>query len=215
MNFFDFLFPSSCSLCDGEISNGAVCQSCMKKLMLEIKPKSISFDVEGIRIEGRYIFDYDNEDVLKLLFALKENGNKGLFSFAAGLYRQTLPNNFEGVVTNVPRRKSNVRIYGYDHVKEPLKILCKNNVALTYEELLLRKGFSKNQKELDAKRRIANSTGKFAATKKDIQTNILLVDDVVTTGNTIVSCAKEILRVNPDAKLYFSFLTSRNSFSGI
>ncbi len=209
MNLSYLLFPPACFLCKADITEGSVCDKCKETLLSKISPKQKAFDVDGVKVEGTYIFDYNDKDVQALLFALKKDGDRDLLRFAAELYKYAVPKNFCGIVTGVPRRRMNVRFYGYDHVKEPIKIMCGKNENLSFEMLLVRKGFSLEQKKLSAKRRMVNASGKFSAAKKDIQKNILIVDDVTTTGSTIVSCAKEILKANPKAKLHFAFLAAK------
>ncbi len=211
MKLADLIFDTGCRLCNGAVGEGVVCNQCRKSLTSAVSVRTRHFSVQGKNVEARYLFDYDNEVVKKLLFSLKRSGDKELFRFAARLYEMAVPQNFCGIVTCCPRRASSVRNYGFDQVAEPCKIMCKTNSSrLKFEKLLKRRGFTKEQKNLTEEQRKSNIKGKFRVTKKDIPKNILLVDDVVTTGNTVRECASEILNVNPEVKISFVFLASRD-----
>lgn len=209
MGLFDFLFSSSCKIC-GKSCDGPVCSECDEiiKQSVFVKRRKIHTDF-GV-VEASSVLDYDNECVQKLLFALKKRADKELFVYAAKLYALAVPKDFCGIVTNVPRRRVNVRYYGYDHVKVPCKFLTAMfEGKVQYKQLLKRRGFSTDQKTLDAEKRKNNVDNKFVIKKKNIASDILLVDDVVTTGNTAKACAEEIMKNNPDAVLHMAFLSSR------
>ena len=81
---------------------------------------------------------------------------------------------------------------------------------MVYCPVLKRKGKSAEQKNLDAVLRQSNVKGKFLAIKKDIPKNILLVDDVVTTGSTAGECIRELYKIYPDAEITCVFLAHTN-----
>lgn len=214
MSALDFLFVCRCKLCDAPLKHGSVCPECDGKLkeLVFVSNRKIQTQ-DGTEYPVSYLFDYDNELVIQLLFALKESADRELFEYAARLYEIVLPSGFCGIVTNVPRRKVNKRMYGYDHVEVPCKILSKNSGgSIRYQKLLKRVGFSKDQKTLSADERKKNVANKFKATKKDITDDILLVDDVLTTGNSIISCIEQIKKCNPHAKIFVCTLSSKCTF---
>ena len=216
MGFLDLLFDNRCKICGDRLKSGAVCSKCDGELKSLIYVRRCTFSVMGKEIEATYLFDYNSEIVKKLLFALKRNASKELFCYAAKLYMVALAGCTDTSVTYVPRRKLNVRLYGYDHVKEPTKILCKNDEGLCFVRLLRRCGFAQDQKNIKtAVDREKNVADKFAVIKNDIPKNIVLLDDVVTTGSTVKACARELLLKNPKVNLTFAFLASQNRLSGV
>lgn len=209
MKFTDLIFDRCCRLCDGSVDEGVVCSKCDDYIRNIARIRIRHVFVDEKKLEAKYLFDYDNAVVKKLLFALKQNSDKELFEYASQLYCKLIPDDFCGTVTNVPRRGINIRNAGFDQVAEPCKIMCKKNLTrLKYAKLLKRKGFTKEQKKLTSDERRRNVSGKFRVKIKDIPKNILIVDDVVTTASTASECAREILKAEPDAQIAFAFLAS-------
>jgi len=214
MSILDFLFPPTCKICNSRVKKGAVCPFCFDELQKKAKPSVRTLYINGRQISASYLFEYENETVKKLLFALKKSGNGELFKYAADLYGKSLENlgqKSECAVVNVPRSKENVRKYGYDHVKNPCRILCKKRERLVFSPVLKRSGHSQDQKNLDISGRKSNVSGKFTAVKKDIPQNILLVDDVVTTASTVTECVRQLLKMYPYAEISCIFLASASS----
>lgn len=216
MGLLDFLYPPKCKICGKRISAGAVCEDCVEKLDKQKRPHELRFVVCGRSVEAKTLFPYENEIVKKLLFALKRNSDLSLFKFAGELYGSMVENDGKKyTVVNVPRSRKNRKRFGYDHVKLPCRIMCAKREDLQFCPLLKRIGGGTDQKNLNAEERKRNADGKFKAIKKDIQLNILLVDDVVTTASTATECAKELYRVYPSAQIKFVFLAGTGlNFSG-
>lgn len=96
------------------------------------------------------------------------------------------------LMTAVPMRFSSKISRGYDQVDELCKKLTKR-IWLPYFKLLKQTGKKKPQHMLrSAKHRPDNVKGIYSfRSKQDIKgKNILLVDDIITTGSTVNECAK-------------------------
>ena len=209
MGLLNLLFVHKCRVCNEIVPKGAVCEKCSKQLLDLIDVRKCKFDISDKTVYGKSLFEYDNSIVKKLVFALKKSADRELFDCFARFYMMILPTDFSGIITNVPRRKSNVREYGYDHVAQLCKSLARMSEGkIRYVPLIKRVGFSKEQKNLTQKEREKNIKGKFKLKKKNITSDILLVDDVVTTGNTIMSCAQLVLERYPEAKVHLAFFAS-------
>lgn len=215
MKLSDILFDRCCGICGCHVDNMAVCRECDAEIKAHIKvrEKRIYYDTDWFNVI--YLFDYDVPIVKRLLFSLKRSSNKDLFRYAAQLYRMAVPPDFHGTVTYCPRRAVGKRIYGHDQVEVPCKIMCKTEDGrLKFDRLLKRRGFSKEQKKLTQKQRIENTKSKFKAAKKDIRGDILICDDVITTGSTAGACAYELLHRGKNVNVTIAALASRNAFSG-
>ena len=215
MGVLDLLFDRRCAICQKHIETDAVCSDCDEKIKSLINVRKRLLDVEGKSFAVYYLFDYDSDIVKRLLFQLKRASGKDLFRYAKKLYLSAVPENFHGVATHCPRTGKNVRNFGYDQVASPCRILCnESDGRLEYQRLVKRIGRSKEQKKLTLEQRRENTKNKFKVIKKDIPENILILDDVVTTGSSVGACIREILKHREDANISVVCLASRGSFPG-
>lgn len=113
------------------------------------------------------------------------------------------------IITSVPSHKSTVYERGYDQVK----VLAKHIAKLTkikYKPLLYQSKKVPKQHESDSiSERFSNVSGKYSVFKNvDIKNkNILLVDDIKTTGATLSQCARELKLAGAERVVAISALT--------
>lgn len=93
------------------------------------------------------------------------------------------------LITNVPRRRSSIKKYGYDHSKILAKSLAKK-LNLQYEELLISRA-KKNQKENKTReQRLKNAEFEYKNLNNNINgKTVILLDDIITTGASMGACA--------------------------
>jgi len=92
----------------------------------------------------------------------------------------------------VPMHWSRYTIRGFDHMHEIVKSLQKK-YHLPYQKLLKAK-YSRRQSQLDKKNRIKNRSHIYSLrSDKPLPENILIIDDVISTGSTLNACA-EVLK---------------------
>lgn len=97
----------------------------------------------------------------------------------------------DAIFTNVPRKRSTIFTYGFDHARLLAKMTA-SKVGYPYKELIGRVGRSKDQKMLTGADRKKNVKGKFelSVCGKITERTVVLVDDVITTGSTASECVK-------------------------
>jgi competence protein ComFC len=101
------------------------------------------------------------------------------------------------VITNVPRRKGAIVEFGYDHAERLAKVVS-HKMNIEYVELLKSKS-KKPQKSVYGHERIENAKFEYKC-KKDYTLkgkNVILVDDIVTTGASMTNCATLIRGLKP------------------
>jgi len=95
------------------------------------------------------------------------------------------------VVAAAPRSRSSVRKYGFDQTSYLAKEIAER-LGTAKVKVIKRRG-GKVQKGLDRYARVGNAEKSYCLNAKYADTvfrkNVLLVDDVVTTGSTVLACA--------------------------
>lgn len=169
--------PSRCYKCHTLTKNNSVCKSCARN----------SF------ITSVWVSTYYEEFAKELLNRLKFHRAVAAAKPVAISINETLPNvNQDMVLCPIPTVNSRVRMRGYDQALEITRYLLKIS-GLKSENLLVRRGKSRQVgsnrydrfKHLENAFRVKNNS---QIKNKDI----ILIDDVVTTGATIESAAKTL-----------------------
>ena len=140
-----------------------------------------------------YVWDY-NEYFKKLIFNYKYKRKKKISKLIAELiYKEfyyVLEKEKIDIVISVPINKKRKSERGFNQVDEILKAL-----NINYIEIERIKNTEKMHKILDEKQRQENIKGSFKINKNvDLKNkNILLVDDIITTGATLKEIKNSIL----------------------
>lgn len=98
----------------------------------------------------------------------------------------------------VPRGQKNVARYGFDQSKLLCQALAKTCGAMCFDIFIRTAGNVAEQKKLSAKERQANSRNRYAVREKGLsrlQSGVkclFLVDDVITTGESMLGCVKAL-----------------------
>ncbi|MBC7381392.1 MAG: ComF family protein [Bacteroidia bacterium] len=153
-----------------------------------------------IPVERAFAFLYFNQAGLtqQLLHQLKYKGNEELADFLGVIYGQKLiqtieTNHIDGIIA-VPLHVSKLRKRGYNQSLAFANGLSKSLKLTNYSNVISRKTATQTQTKKTRIERWQNVTSIFSVTEPEKLENkhILLVDDVITTGATLESCAKAI-----------------------
>lgn len=210
----DLFFPPRCPGCAVVININAtdafcpVCRQKWEKHKREIcyrcgQPMDncwcgVRLDNNGYVNSEHHLVQYDkkaNTVIKRLLYKMK-NYNNGIVFKTIGremyneLYHRLDYNNL--IIAYIPRSKANIKKYGHDQSL----ILAKELSALTELDIahvLFHKGGS-NQKTLDITKRQKNADKSYhiinGAGKLIKEKNVILIDDVLTTGASATRCAR-------------------------
>lgn len=144
----------------------------------------------------------DNDDVTnRIIFRLKKSNSRAVAAFLAKelapvVLRLAGKDKEKYILVGPPRSKSSLRRYGYDHIE----LLCEELQKITgipYVKALRRVGKQGQQKQKTKKERVASANMSYAPVPNiDLRgKRVILVDDIVTSGATIVACAKVLRRI--------------------
>jgi len=98
------------------------------------------------------------------------------------------------IITYVPLHKNKKRRRGYNQSQLIAKYIG-NRMNVSSEKLIKRLVDTKPQNQLNREDRKNNLKNTFSSEKKIKNKNILLVDDVYTTGTTLNACSEALLKV--------------------
>lgn len=188
--FLNTIYPKEyiCLSC-GEYSEEGLCRKCKR----EIKLVKDSYIEDYLRINS---LCYYKGTIKSLILEFKYHNDYNCGDYMANL----LIDNFESIIkqsdiiTYVPLTKKKKRQRGFNQCEFIAQCIGKS-FDMEVEKLLLKKINNKEQKTLDSKSRIENVRNVYEYNNrinlKD--KNILLIDDVITTGATVRECSKILL----------------------
>ena len=213
----DVFFPITCCVCN--LEGQFVCQDCLKKLAVLEKQKCIlcqkpapfglthpdckmTFGAE----QAISFFDYHDKNVDTILINGKYKFLPEIYRILGKIISEKIKINYPELLNNfllvpLPLHKFRHRWRGFNQAE----ILCQelsNNLNLKILDCLKRSRQTKTQKNLKKEARLKNVVGAFDF-KKNLNIyghKIILVDDVTTTGATLLEAAK-VLKKNGAAQV--------------
>lgn len=209
VSFFEKLirlvYPAKCMVCDmilNEDTSMYLCEPCKKNLPLY--PRGFKKSIQMPYVDGTFAAFYYKNGVETAIHNMKFKNHPKLAQTMGRLLceellkQESLPN-FDYIVP-VPMHQKKKRQRGYNQAelvaKEVGRILGKE----VRTDILMKTQYTKPQVLLKREERLRNLESAFTVndntTIKNTQNkHILLVDDVLTTGTTINTCAR-ILKEN-------------------
>ena len=216
-NIFDFFLPRICPCCKSRLSSSeeCICLKCFKKIKIaENELLKIEFE-RGFKSKG-YISDFTSAFVFEkdkelqiLVHDLKYNKRflNGVFlgKQIAGLRKEIIESWNIDLIIPIPLHRLKLAERGYNQAYYIAKGLSKTlNIPLR-DNIIKRKKFTQTQTKLTRKEREENLTGAFKLLRRNKildKKNVLIIDDVITTGATTNECAKVLL--NASAKRVYA-----------
>lgn len=136
----------------------------------------------------------------RVIYRIKESRDRRAIGFLAvsllPALREIVESNRaiggEVVLTWVPRGRSARLLYGTDQARELARALSRLTRIPCTGLIKRRRGKEREQKKLDAKSRRANAEAAFGLTRaaRRIPDTVILVDDIVTTGESMAACVR-------------------------
>lgn len=203
----DLLFPRDCVLCGGRIAQAGgaaypLCRSCAASLCSLSGPRcprcgKTLVSEEGLCMDCRGkefscgevlpLFRYEG-DAATLISAYKSGGRRSLAAFWAELLERELRNRWPGrCIVPVPPRPEKAKAGEIDQIELLVRQLETRGFLIAR---VLRRAPSAQQKSLSRKERLANSRAAYSLMPgAELSAEVVLLDDVFTTGATIEACA--------------------------
>jgi ComF family protein len=221
-DFISLFFPNICIGCDEVLPRGVnfICPSCQLAL-----PKTGNHKIAIPSFEQKFTGLIDYEHVLvymhfhkqgivqRLMHELKYNHKPEIGQLLGRWYGTELAEAGFGTafdcIVPVPLHKSKLKKRGYNQSEGFAKGLAEALSAQCLPDALARKRANETQTRKNRQERWQNVEGLFEPLEGEkLQgKRILLVDDVLTTGSTLLSCGEAVLEARP-ASLSFGLIAA-------
>ena len=210
-----FIFPPHCPECKAYVEEiGGWCPECLQK---RLQVHRLPLDTEMLKaIDGAWAIGVYDGSLCDMIKALKFRKNKGVLpAFQTLLAAAELPTELQQIdlLTVVPLHRLKEKERGFNQAELIFLPFFKSEKIFAqakYQCLLQRIRKTIPQYQLTAEERKSNLKGAFSFVGAETAVtgkNILLADDIMTTGTTFYECAK-ILKNAGAAKVYVLALAS-------
>jgi competence protein ComFC len=202
------LFPSSCIVCKTKYT--ALCEKCIANLTFASSTHKAT----------TYLFNYKNAIIKKALWSLKYKNNKEVGKiFARILYDKILEelsdeklfSNFQNpLLIPIPLSKKRLKTRGFNQseiIAQEMSVLDNSNSFTFTKDVLYKIKDTPSQVSIkDKEKRLRNLHGCFSVNSdKNIKDkNIILIDDITTTGATIAEAKKILLSAGAKKVIAFT-----------
>ncbi len=227
--FADFFFPRYCIVCQEKLTDkeNVCCLKCFKKMKRIEEPKC---KICGGTIRGKIknnlcpscpdppvyfkfaasVFFY-NLVPGTIIKSIKYKGRDDAASLAgkimAAYFNENLSNNKFDFIIPVPLHKLRFTMRGYNQAELLSYQISKYTKIPMIKDVLIRIKFTKKQSLIPIEDRKSNIKDAFSIWSKEIikGKNILLIDDIMTTGSTVNECSKELVVSGANEVTVFTF----------
>ncbi len=205
-NWIHYLYPKRCAVCETPINfraklcedceaklepiTGEVCLRCgntlknceCKRFAYHFRGIAVPFENKGSARQGVYTFkihenfdaaDYFGEQMAKRV-------------------RELFPDIEFDIVTAIPMYERDKKMKIFDHAQF-LAESTAGYLGLRYKQLLLKSKKNKAQHTLGAEERFINVKDAYEVIGKISYKNVLLIDDIKTTGATLDECSRKLM----------------------
>lgn len=204
-------FPMKCEYCKKTCYSIPICKRCQEILQKQLPlkrckkcGKELFFEMDfctKCRKEDSPFLDFETVYPVftyvlqkkRLLYLWKVANNRFMVYFFAKILATVLKKEYKDIpIVPVPPRPNKIKEKGWDQIDDLVSILEKK-YKICVKKLLIRK--SKNQqKKLSKEYRLIESQNSYEPKKdikpEEIPKEVILLDDVITTGATLTSCKK-------------------------
>ncbi len=215
-NITNLFFPKTCEGCNSFLLTNeiVICSRCRHSIPLTNHHLTIENDAYKkfygkVTVEFAVAFVYFHKKgiVQEIIHSLKYRGQEEIGAVFGNWFvddlKTLLKNNPVDVIIPVPLHKKRLKERGYNQVTKFGETLSKNLNIPYNPDVLVRNVYSKTQVRKNLLRRVdVTNEDVFDVifSEKEHQKHFLLIDDVLTTGSTLESCNKALLKI-PGAKI--------------
>jgi ComF family protein len=203
----DFVFPPMCISCNNHLEDGQerVCRTCWNSIQSVTRRHPLFIDTREKLLAGSFVSDlvsryvFEKEGAFQqIAHGLKYQGFKSLgIALGRRIGEQMRDWGVAGeILIPIPLHKIKFRERGYNQAEMIARGISEVTGIQLRADIVGRKKHTQTQTQLNLEERTENLEEAFEiATGALVENRIcVVVDDVITTGATINSCASELLK---------------------
>ena len=214
-SLLEILLPRYCKVCGSRLSVGEqhLCITCMLSMPLlkkykegMTKPEELLITVRTLQ-RAETMLSYDKEsNYRKILYHLKYYGHPEVAEYLSKMAAVNIGKSgfFDGVdlIIPVPLSRGKLKKRGYNQCSYIAKGISEVTGIEYAEDVVVRSVTNKQQAGKGKLQRWSNADGIFHVVNPEMLENrhILVVDDVMTTGSTLVSMLSAIEKTVPSVR---------------
>lgn len=183
------LFPEKCLICEN-LSTKCLCNQCQKDLYNDFNPRIVNTKLNIVCISCFAYRGKIRNIIHKFKFKCQKNISEILTNFLVIEINKKYNNHRFDAISYVPNYQNNY-IRGYNQSKILANNLSKK-LKIPVKDCLVKLCDNKKQHKLSYIERQKNVEGVYKCIENLKGQNILLCDDIITTGATLYECSKEL-----------------------
>lgn len=199
----DLFFPPVCFVCDTLLSpqENIVCRKCFASLDRFISETTEFSDGKFLFRNLIILFEY-SAGIRQMIHLFKYQNCRGMakhFAQEAILRLQSTRISGYHMIIPVPLHKQRLRERGYNQSEEIARCMAMK-LAIPYQtDILIRLRNTATQTRFNKQERIQNVHQAFSCSSDVSGLQIILIDDVITTGSTVNECCAALLSAGAEA----------------
>ncbi|HMR55369.1 MAG TPA: phosphoribosyltransferase family protein [Candidatus Doudnabacteria bacterium] len=204
----DLVFPKQCFGC--RTWGNFICCKCETQIKVQAFQRCIVCQKASLngwthpKCKKKYtperlitIFDYHSKMVSNLINTGKSALVPEIFSDLAFLAARKIiirdELRWKYVLCPIPQTKSKARWRGFNHAELIAKVFSKQ-LNLAINKILTKSKTTRQQKELNKEQRASNLQSAFKVSLISIPNQVILIDDITTTGSTFLEATRVLKR---------------------
>lgn len=195
INILELIYPKTCGMCE-KVSKSYLCSKCKLKIKNLLKLNTAQYKDKYFN-SHTYLFKYE-EGIRDKLLKYKFRDYSYLYKFFSEIIINNcnLKNNYD-IILPVPIHKKRKAKRGYNQSELIAEEIAKNINVEYSNNVLIKTRDTVPQSTLNQHQRMSNVLGIYEVINSQIivNKNILLIDDIYTTGSTVNECSK-VLKQN-------------------
>lgn len=194
----NFLFPTKCVFCREICNEGEICPECearVQRLRIPDTARQINHKTFK-KLDGCISFYYYEDIVRDGMIMAKSRGcdsfAKAFLQYISFDLQKYFRDNGIDVIISMPAHKSKFYNQEFDLPQHMALAIAKNTGVEYNNDLVTKVKRTKNQHKLKLEQRKSNLKDAFSVTGDATGKNIVIIDDIVTSGNSLEEVARTL-----------------------